>query len=66
MFKEGDKVKLDPKSRYFGKEHQLPHGVIGVVAKDQCHIHDWVYVRWDVGHNSYQKKGSNQSKPIQR
>ena len=56
MFKKGDKVKINPKSMYFNRENQLPHGVVGVVTTDQRHDGDWLSVRWNGGRNSYHKE----------
>lgn len=56
MFKKGDRVKINPESRYFNREYQLPHGVVGVVTTGQGHDGDWLSVRWNGGHNSYHKE----------
>jgi len=56
MFKKGDMVKINPKSKYFNRENQLPHGIVGVVATGQMYDGDWISVRWDGGHNSYRKE----------
>ena len=56
MFKKGDKVKINPKSGYFNREGQLPHGIVGVVTTGQWHDGSLIYVRWDGGRNSYHKE----------
>lgn len=56
MFKKGDRVKIDPKSRYFNRRGQLPHGVIGRVREGQATPGSWIYVSWDGGNNSYNKE----------
>lgn len=56
MFKKGDKVKINPNSRYFNGRRQLPSGVVGYVERGQETPGDWIYVKWDGGYNSYNKE----------
>lgn len=57
MFKKGDKVRLNPNSRYFNlNESQLPQGVVGWVREDQEEGHPWIYVEWLGGNNAYYKE----------
>lgn len=57
MFRMGDKVKLDPNSRYFNlDEMQLPPGVIGRVRANQKEGDHWISVEWLGGNNSYYKE----------
>ena len=53
----GDKVKLNPNSRYFNRdEDQLPPVVVGMVRKDQNEGGHWIYVEWVGGDNAYHKE----------
>ena len=57
MFKKGDKVRLNPNSRYFNlDEGQLPQGVVGWVREDQEEGHPWIFVVWLGGNNAYCKE----------
>lgn len=57
MFKKGDKVKLNPNSRYFNHDKcQLPPGVVGRVREDQKVGYPWIYVEWVGGNNAYHKE----------
>lgn len=56
MFKAGDKVKINPESRYFNVRNQLPYGVVGIVRRDQEDSDSWVSVSWDGGMNVYPKE----------
>lgn len=57
MFKVGDKVKLNPNSKYFNiGEGQLPQGVVGRIRKDQEEGDPWILVEWVGGNNAYYKE----------
>lgn len=57
MFRMGDKVRLNPNSRYFNRGRgQLPQGVVGWVREDQEEGHPWIYVEWLGGNNAYCKE----------
>lgn len=57
MFNKGDKVRLNPNSRYFNlDEGQLPQGVVGWVREDQEEGHPWIFVGWLGGNNAYCKE----------
>lgn len=57
MFSMGEKVKLNPNSKYFNRdEGQLPPGVVGRVRKDQKEGDPWIYVEWAGGNNAYYKE----------
>ena len=57
MFKKGDKVRLNPNSRYFNLDKgQLPQGVVGWVIEDQDEGHHWISVGWLGGNNAYCKE----------
>lgn len=50
MFKKGDKVKLNPNSKYFNRdENQLPQGVVGRVREGQVEGDPWILVEWACG-----------------
>ena len=57
MFRLGDKVKLNPNSRYFNRDKgQLPQGVVGWVIEAQKEGHLWIYVEWLGGNKAYYKE----------
>ena len=57
MFRMGDRVKLNPNSRYFNRdEAQLPQGVVGWVREDQKEGDPWILVEWVGGNNAYYKE----------